>query len=229
MIPTKPKPCKSKCGQVGLFNFKTKGMCNPCYYKWLYGTDEGRLMVSKALEKARKAIERKAKKEVREAKQKAKLLDSSYYKKLLQDEVQKIARLIDYGCKCLARDAYAKQMHGGHVLSRGAFPSCSFNLHNIFTQSAASNHWQNDDGLMKEGLIRTFGSEYADFNNSLKQTPTLNYSPSDFKEKYQLARKITSELKTLKIVRTPEQRIQLRNEINLRLGIYSENFSVFKK
>nr|DAP84367.1 MAG TPA: NinG protein [Caudoviricetes sp.] len=230
----KHKPCKSTktkgfgCGTLGEYS-KSKGLCQQCYYKWLYGTDEGREQVTLALEKARKQRMRDSKKEAKDAKERAKLLDSGYYKDLLKKEVQKIARLIDYGNKCLARDTYARKIDGGHVLSKGAFPSAAYNLHNIFVQTAQSNHFGNEDSLMKEGLERIFGKEYREFNNSLKQIPPLKYTSEEYKELCSIARRISNDLKADLRIRTSQERIEKRNEVNVRLGIYSDNFSVFRK
>lgn len=153
------------------------------------------------------------------------------YKKALQLEVQKIARLIDYKCLCLARNIVPKQSHGGHLYNRSSNANMCFNLHNIFTQSAMSNHFQNDDGLMRDGVVRVFGQDYLDFINSLKSTPVQKYTNEDYKFFLQKARVITKQLtewnNQLEQPRSATSRIHLRNWANTELGIYPNEFLNF--
>lgn len=170
------------------------------------------------------------KKELRAKRMKAKesLID---YRKILQNEVQKIARLIDFKCLCLARNIVPRQAHGGHVFSRGSNANFALNLHNIFLQSAASNHFQNDDGLMRDGVVRVFGSDYLDFITSLKATPVQKYTNEDYKVFLQKARQISKQLTEwntqLQQPRSAISRIQLRNWANVELGIYPNEFLNF--
>jgi hypothetical protein len=170
------------------------------------------------------------KKELRVEKMKAKesLID---YRKILQFEVQKIARLIDFKCLCLARNIVPRQAHGGHVFSRGSNANFALNLHNIFLQSAASNHFQNDDGLMRDGVVRVFGSDYLDFITSLKSTPVQKYTNEDYKLFLQKARQIIKQLtewnNQLQQPRSATSRIHLRNWVNVELGIYANEYCNF--
>ena len=150
------------------------------------------------------------------------------YKEKLQRKVQEIVRLIDRGNPCLARNTFGGQFQGGHILSRGANANMSFNLHNIFIQSAQSNHFQADDVLMREGVVRVFSQSYMDFITSLKQTPTQSQSNEYYKEKYQIGCKIANDLKKGEVTnRSPENRQLLRNRFNLELGIYDAKYCVF--
>lgn len=148
------------------------------------------------------------------------------WKNLLQDDINKIARLIDSGLLCLARNK-AGQIHGGHIFSRGSNSTIRFNLHNIHRQNAQSNHFQNDDGLLREGLINEYGQEYMDFISELRRTPSLCYKNKDYHEFTLKARKIVSDLEKLNLTYSLENRILLRNKINLSLGIYEEEYCVF--
>lgn len=170
------------------------------------------------------------KKELRAERMKAKesLID---YRKILQNEVQKIARLIDFKCLCLARNIVPRQAHGGHVFSRGSNANFALNLHNIFLQSAASNHFQNDDGLMRDGVVRVFGPDYLDFITSLKSTSVQKYTNEEYKVFLQKARVISKQLtewnNQLEQPRSATSRIQLRNWANMELGIYPNEFLNF--
>lgn len=147
----------------------------------------------------------------------------------LQGKVQEIARLIDYGQNCLAKNKQAKQFHGGHVFSRGSNSNIKYNLHNIFAQSAQSNHFQADDVLMREGVVREFGSVYLDFITCLKSTPIIKRTNEEYMELYRNACEISNVLKKDKQILTAEMRIEKRNEINLQLNIYEPIHCLFCK
>lgn len=155
------------------------------------------------------------------------------YSKALQKEVQLIARLIDYKCLCLARNIIPIKSDGGHLFSRGGNVNIKYNLHNIFLQSAASNHFQNDDGLMRDGVVRVFGVDYLEFITSLKQTEITKYSNEEYKailaNARVISRRLKEENKDLITFRTPKERINLRNKINIELGIYSERYCIYNQ
>lgn len=149
------------------------------------------------------------------------------YSDKLQSKVQEIARLIDKDLNCLAKNTPTKQVHGGHVFSRGGHSNFKYNLHNIHRQSAHSNHFQNDDRLMHEGIVREYGSEYLDFINSLQQTSLLKLSNIEWLSKYQIACKIANRLRKEGKNYTLHERINLRNSVNLELGIYEPIYCNF--
>ena len=188
---------------------------------------ECRLVLYKKADKKLAAMEIKRRREEKKA-LKEQHMD---YKKILQSEVQKIARLIDFKCLCLARNIVPRQAHGGHLFSRGANTNISLNLHNIFLQAAASNHFQSDDLLMRDGVIRVFGIDYLDFITSLKSTPTIKYTNEEYKEFLQKARKVSKQLSEwnnqLEQARSATSRIQMRNWANVQLGIYPTDFLTF--
>ena len=149
------------------------------------------------------------------------------YREKVQLKLQEIARLIDIGLPCLATRRTG-QMHGGHVYAKGGNRSMALNLHNIHRQSAQSNHFQNDDGLMREGLEREYGKEYATFVSELRRTPQLHYSQDQWKEFYKKACLIATSLKKEnRFSCSSSVRIYKRNEINEAIGIYTSEYTVF--
>ena len=148
------------------------------------------------------------------------------WKKKLQDEVQLIARLIDKDLTCLARGKYGK-MAGGHIYSKGGHSQMRFNLHNIHRQSFASNNCQNDDGLLREQLEIEYGTEYFEFVKSLRSYDVPKLSDAEYQQAYNCALKATKELKKDDKAYSLKERIALRNELNLKIGVYSETQSVF--
>lgn len=121
---------------------------------------------------------------------------------------------------CLATQKHARQIHGGHVLSRGSQPSIKYNLHNIHRQSAQSNHWQADDIKMREGLEREYGKEYLDFVLSLKQTRALKFTKPQYLAFYRIACDIVNDLRKQGKTFNTKERIEMRNKLNIKLGIY---------
>lgn len=190
-------------------------------------TYECRLVLYRKADKKLAAMEAKRRREEKKALKE----QHTDYKKILQSEVQKIARFIDFGCNCLALDKPPKQAHGGHVFSRKGNSNFGMNLHNIFLQTAQSNHFQNDDGLMRDGVVRVFGQDYLDFITSLKSTPTQKYTNEDYKCFLQKARKVSKLFieynKDLQQARSATSRIQMRNWANVQLGVYSNEFLTF--
>ena len=149
------------------------------------------------------------------------------WKKSLQNEINKIVRLIDKDLNCLARNTKG-QMHAGHVYARGGNTNMRYNLHNIHRQSAQSNHFQNDDGLLREGLSNEYGQEYMDFISDLRRTPVPKYSQQEYMEMYYKAKKIVLRLKKSDINYSLKNRILLRNKINLEMGIYEKKYCIFE-
>ena len=149
------------------------------------------------------------------------------WKKSLQNEINKIVRLIDKDLNCLARNTKG-QMHAGHVYARGGNTNMRYNLHNIHRQSAQSNHFQNDDGLLREGLSNEYGQEYMEFISDLRRTPVPKYSQQEYMDMYYKAKKIVLRLKKSDISYSLKNRILLRNKINLEMGIYEKKYCIFE-
>lgn len=145
----------------------------------------------------------------------------------LQQRINQIARLIDAGLPCLARGYHPNQIHAGHVFSRGGHTNMRFNLHNIHRQSAQSNHKHSDDIRMREGLEDEYGEPYLEFVSALQRTPVPKYTNKEYFELYQKALPIVQRLEKADRIYTPEERVRLRNQINLELGIYPEEFCIY--
>ena len=211
------------CGNEVKSITRKYGLCRSCFAQWSISTPEGEKRLDSFLKSHKKSYERKAKQQ--DKKDKDKLTD---WKFKLQEKVNLIVRLIDIGLPCLARNYHPNQIHAGHIFSRGSNSSIKFNLHNIHRQSAQSNHYQNEDGLLREGLMKEYGNVYFEFISSLRGTPDLKYSNEEYHEFYRHASKIANELKKQgRIFPTTDERIFMRNEINNQLGIYNQKYCQF--
>jgi len=200
------------------------GLCSKCFFDWLTSDEQGIKYKQDIFDsKVKKKIDQSKKAEAK--KKKESITD---YSKKLQDKVNEIVRLIDIGLPCLAKGIHANQIHAGHIFSRGSNFTIRFNLHNIHRQSAQSNHFQNEDGLLREGLVNEYGNDYYEFVSGLRKTEAIKLSNQEFKDIYKTACKIALKLKKKGDVFTKSERINKRNEVNLELGIYSANMLEFK-
>jgi len=227
-IKPKKKRCKGtgkakgfdSCGDIKYPH--RYGLCLNCFKTWLLTTPEGGKVLEKSSLRGKKKVEKEKKDELRALKKTLEPVKSK-----LQRKIQLIVRLIDKGQLCLARNTRG-QMHGGHVFARGGNSQMGFNLHNIHRQSASSNKYQNDDGLLRDGVVYEYGQPYMDYIGSLKRTPSVKYSDAEYREFYLKASKIALKLKAGDLRYSKEDRIRLRNEINIELGIYDNEFCTFK-
>tara|TARA_R110002049_G_scaffold309180_1_gene518108 strand:- start:7048 stop:7740 length:693 start_codon:yes stop_codon:yes gene_type:complete len=228
MIQIKTRACKGigkakdfqGCGKPVLR--RKYGLCmDKCYKDWLFTTEEGKKIVNKTIVKVSKT---------RRDLEKAKNGGLINYSQKLQSKVNQIVRFIDKSEPCLAKGIFSKQVHAGHIYSRGSNPTIKYNLHNIHRQSAQSNHFQNEDGLLREGLMQEYGKDYYDFVSELRRTPSIKYTNEEYKSFYKKACKLYNELKkALKPFKTENKRINERNRINLELNIYAKEYCVFKR
>lgn len=190
-----------------------------CYSKWLLETKEGEEKLKRSRLKAQKIIQKQAVVKYKKKRKKDKD-EATDWKKKLQTSINEIVRLIDKGQMCPAKKYHAKQFHAGHVYSRGAEPSLRYNLHNIHRQSAQSNHFQNEDGLFREGLSNEYGPTYMEFLSSLREIRALKYSQREYNTFYKKAREIALRLRKEDKTYTRQERLKIRNKFNIQLGIY---------
>jgi hypothetical protein len=231
--PRKQKKCLCPCGELFTPKGMEKHISQSHYVRWLQETEAGKKEVAKKMEKAKRQVKRNLEKQkkdfIRKRKEEDKELKNKVtdWNKKLQGKVQEIVRLIDKGQPCLARGYTDCRFHGGHIISRGAGANIKMNLHNIHRQSAQSNHWQNDDALMKKGLEFEYGLNYLNFIEELRRCPVPKYTNEEYQMIYSLSCGIANRLKKAEKEYNLEERIELRNQINLELGIYSEEYCIF--
>tara|TARA_B110001452_G_C15235845_1_gene427882 strand:- start:2666 stop:3385 length:720 start_codon:yes stop_codon:yes gene_type:complete len=230
MLKVNEKPCKGVnsdtkglgCGKPTKYRVLGLGKTCGCYSDFLINTEAGKLRLKKAEINGKSKVEKEKKKKTREER-----LQDINWSENLQVDINSIVRNLDKGLTCLARNIRG-QMHGGHVYARGGNQTIRYNLHNIHRQSAHSNRYQNDDGLLREGLVKEYGSDYMQFISSLRQTPSIHFSNKEFRELTNKARVILKEIKNSNRVYSKSERIELRSRINLELGIYQRRFCEFE-
>ena len=152
---------------------------------------------------------------------KEKITTLSEWKGLLQEVINGIVRLIDKDMGCIATGAKVGKMNAGHYISRGSNDTIRFNLHNIHLQSEHSNSFNSGDTLRyQDGVVRMYGKDYLELLNSLKSTKPINLTIETIKDKIIIAKLIRKELIELGNTYTSAERIQLRHDLNQRIGIY---------
>lgn len=230
MIEPKERPCrginKAKsykgCGTPTLY--RTMGLCNHCLGDFLFGNDNGKLLMQKSIiPKSKVLVKKESKAKDKETRQKLKT--KSQYERELQQVINAIARYIDKDCLCISsRKIIPKgQEQGGHYISCSSHPALRFNLHNIHIQSVYDNMYKsgNPIGYM-EGLILEYGDDYAYYVYGLKsEYPILKLSIDEIIESTRKAKELLKSLKNANITYSAEQRIRLRYEYNEYIGIYA--------
>lgn len=226
----KPKPCKGTGIAKGYgceteYANRVYGLCPKCLREWAIEDEEGKKWLAKQTAYRMRKNEKEKKKEENRKQREARALTKDWSKEL-QVEINKIVRYIDNGLPCLARNQRG-QMHAGHVYARGGNQTIKYNLHNIHRQCAQSNHHQNDDGKLREGVVNEYGQRYMDFISELRQTPTMGYNNVEYRELTDKARAIYNELSKKERIFSKSERIEMRNRINLELGIYDRIYCEF--
>lgn len=229
MIEPKEKPCKGTglakgygCGRKTKHRVYGIGKMCGCYNDWLLNSENGKIKIANAQLSAKAKVQKQQIRTTKEEKDNLKDWSAE-----LQVKINWIVRMIDVGLLCLAR-GYGGQMHAGHVYARGGNSTMKFHLHNIHRQCAQSNHNQNDDGLLREGVVNEYGQRYMDYISNLRQMKTLDYNNKEYHEFYKKACKIANKMAKENIYYySPEERIRKRNEINIEIGIYDPKFCEF--
>ncbi len=169
---------------------------------------------------AKKVIERKWNERKRVYKE-----SKTDYFKLLQTEINKIARLIDYNQLCISCQKVPKKINGCHFLSVGGHKSLRYNLFNIYAgcEKCNSELGGNIHGF-DSGLILVFGKEFWEYLKFqfLQDFHLLQIRETEVKEKLKIARQIVKELESDLIKRNSDERLEMRKICNERLGIYSD-------
>ena len=144
-----------------------------------------------------------------------------YRSKVIQPLINEIARLIDFGQPCIASGRYEGKFSGGHFTSVGANRSVSLNLHNIHIQTFESNSFRSgDETRYRHGLIKVYGNDYFEFVEGLRHLKGIDLSKQRLSELKPLITQIRNDLKRESKKYSPQERIELRNEINEKIGIY---------
>lgn len=144
-----------------------------------------------------------------------------YRSRHVQPIINEIARLIDYGQPCIATGNHSGKMSGGHFFAVGSNRTICLNLHNIHIQSFHSNSAMGGDNIRyRDGIIKIYGIYYMEKIEALKSLKPIKLTKEDLIEIKKIATEIRNKLKNNLTVYPPEKRIELRESINQKIGIY---------
>jgi len=153
---------------------------------------------------------------------KEKLMTLSEWKKLLEPEINHIARLIDKDTGCISCGGHTTP-NGGHYHSVKSNDSIRFNLDNIHLQDYNCNGKKGANIPMYDlGIIDRYGKEYWEYMkfDIVRLFPLLKLAKFEYKEKIQIARSIVKHLKIENKTYNSIERIELRKKFNKMIGIY---------
>lgn len=146
-------------------------------------------------------------------------------KKILQDDINRLVRMIDYDQLCISSQRTPNKRNAGHYYSVGAHPSLRYNLLNIFLQSEHDNSHKSGNLLeYRENIKFIFGKKFL---YELESLPSIYKSINLTKDEIKGYIKATREVIKLHLTNYPDvklgndKRIELRKEYNKLIGIYN--------
>jgi hypothetical protein len=227
-MKVKEKKCKGT-GKAKTFGCGNKkqifkyGLCYNCFKDFLYNSEQGHLILSEYITRAKKKNKIEAKRVTRKIKENNR--STGYYKKQLQDLVNAIIRLIDIDENCISCNydfqQGSRQAHAGHYFSVGAYPNNRYNFNNIFRQCSICNNYKSGNlAEYRTGLIKRYGIKYVNKLEESKHKP-LNISIFDVKNMIINAKEIKKLILSgtdftrdeLNIMLNKENPVDLLNEI----------------
>lgn len=151
----------------------------------------------------------------------------SYWLGKLEEIINSIVREIDYGLPCISCKGNGKPQ-AGHYHSVKSDTTIRFNFHNIHIQDYRCNVELSSNIIgYDEGLIEIYGKsywEYVKFGIKKDYNNALQLRIPDIKCYIDQAKIILNRMRKNQVVRSPEERIELRTLLNLEIGIYQKNY-----
>ena len=196
---------------------------NKCFKRGCKNETDYKYCMSCLVELSRKSVQKEKDKKWTQRKKAYKEIKTDYYK-LLQTEINKIARYIDHDQLCISCQKIPKKKNGCHFKSVGGHENIRYNLLNIYLGCERCNKelGGNVHGY-DDGLILVFGKEFWEYLKFqlFQDFKLLQIREETVKEKLKIARKIVSELENNLEKNNTEKRLELRKMYNERIGIYN--------
>lgn len=190
-------------------------------FHWLCSAECARVKVNEALEKKKAQI-----KKTEWTKEKAQLKISTHtkeYKKALQNEINKLSRMIDAkfnNITCIdCNKTFGKQIDAAHFHSTGSNSSLRYHLDNLHSAKSDCNQYSNKHiSGYKLGLIDRYGKVYAEYviEQLPLMYPLLKLTNNEIYEKLAIVRKLVRDFDTFKF----DNALMARLQLNKIIGIY---------
>ena len=160
----------------------------------------------------------------REKRQKLPELYPRKYRGLFQDEINKLARMIDnelgyHACiDCGETLIGIPQVDGSHFKNVGSNLSVRYNLHNIHSSKSDCNQYHGGKKLgYREGITKRYSKAYLDRMDGLGLIyKDIKLTNKEIGEKLKIVRKLIREFETFNI----QDGIKARDLFNKIIGIY---------
>jgi len=223
----KQKVCLCPCGEKFTPTALGQKWANQRHYaKWLTETEAGQKEVAKKMEKAKKQVAKEKDKELNEKINSWKpTVHEKKYKGLLQNEVNKLSRMIDtkfgYNTCIDCGKPFGAQSDGAHYSSVGSNHSIRYNLHNIHAAKSDCNKYSDKHHQgYTIGLKERYGESYLTLVEELPvKYKYIKISAVEVVEKLKIVRSLVKNFDTFQA----ENSIAMRENFNNIIGIYGNN------
>lgn len=141
------------------------GLCENCFKKWCYSTEEGSKFLDKAIIKGKRNIAKEVKRKKTKAKQDR--IDNKSIAKIIQETrapFQKLIRIRDHGKNCICCDNRLPFNIGdydaGHFYKAELYTGIIFHPDNVHGQLVKCNKYDHGNELgYSEGIIKRIGHD----------------------------------------------------------------------
>jgi len=196
------------------------------YARWLRETEAGQKEIAKKMDKAKKQIENKEKSDWNKKKQELlPVVHEKKYKGLLQNEINKLSRMIDakfgYTLCIDCGKPFGNQIDAAHFNGVGSNHSIRYNLHNLHSAKSDCNQYSDKH---KQGYTIGLKERYGESYLTLVEELPIRYkyikvTAVEVFEKLKLVRSLVKNFDTFKA----ENAIEMREMFNNVIGIYGNN------
>jgi hypothetical protein len=224
--PRKPKKCLCPCGEPFVPKGMEKWISQSHYARWLTETEKGQEVMAKKIEKAKKQVKDKERKDWNAQRNELlPVVHEKKYKGLLQNEINKLSRMIDakFGyTTCIdCGKPFGSQTDGAHFTSVGSNNSIRYNLHNLHSAKSDCNKYSDKHHQgYTIGLEQRYGKAYLTLVEELPiRYKYIKVSAVEVYEKLKLVRSLVKNFDTFKA----ENAIEMREMMNNIIGIYGNN------
>ena len=177
------------------------------------------------LENNRKLVEKKEKKEWNEKKSEMKVdTHAKEYKNSLQNEINKLSRMIDLKFEYLTcidcEKNYGKQQDAAHFHGRGSNSTLRYHLHNLHSANSQCNLYSDVHHVnYAKGLEKRYGKEYLMYVENLRVSiKEIHLTNKDVVEKLKIVRDMIRHFDTYQF----ESALDARTILNGLIGIYDK-------
>jgi hypothetical protein len=189
-------------------------------------TDAGQQVIAKKIEKAKKQVADKDKKDWNAQRNELlPVVHEKKYKGLLQNEINKLSRMIDakfgYTLCIDCGKPFGSQTDAAHYTSIGSNNSIRYNLHNLHSAKSDCNQYSDKH---KQGYTIGLKERYGESYLTLVEELPIRYkyikvSAVEVYEKLKIVRSLVKNFDTFKA----ENGIAMREMFNNIIGIYGDN------